>query len=111
MTTSERSGDLGSGRLPISEDELTRLAGEIYSTIGHEPTLDGHPAPRAPTTAVTVGSALPAPTAAAGLPAPVAAVPELGRVGAPWGPALPSTGRRPFGAHILGLGPLDILLS
>jgi len=168
MTTSEPSLDVGAGCLPITEEELTRLAGQIYSSIGQRRDHGELPAtdvlPGAPTSEVPVGGSPPAPTAAGfdvlaipesvgagspptfgtpgvlGLPAlrpvpgfappaPSAAVPgeragiraadrrsaapnpltpglfphqldfaglpDLGRVGEPWGPALPHTGAQP----------------
>jgi cysteine desulfurase/selenocysteine lyase len=175
MTTSEPSLDAGAGCLPITEEELSRLAGQIYSSIGQHPDLSSRAPtdalPSAPVSEAPVGSVPPAPTAAGfdvplipesagagssptfgrpgvfGLPAlrPVpglvpsappatvpdssarvageragiraadrrsaapgsptpgtfphqldfAALPDLGRVGEPWGPALPHTGQQP----------------
>jgi cysteine desulfurase/selenocysteine lyase len=172
-TTNEPSRDAAAGCLPITEEELTRLAGQIYSSIGQHPDLGSRaptdafpsaPTPCAATSEAPVGGFPLAPTAAGfdippvpepagagspptfgtpgvlGLPAlrPVpglapsassarvpgeragiraadrrsaaassptpgffahrldfAALPFLGRVGAPWGPALPHTGAQP----------------
>src|SRR5664280_528935 len=68
MTTSEPSLDAGAGCLPITEEELSRLAGQIYASIGQHPG----PGSRAPTDALPpapvseapVGGSPPAPTAA-----------------------------------------------
>jgi cysteine desulfurase / selenocysteine lyase len=175
MTTSEPSLDAGAGCLPFTEEELSRLAGQIYASIGQPPHL-GAPAATdvpadLPTSEAPVGGSPPVPTAAgfdeppisesagavspptfgtAGVlalptlrpvpglvpsapPATVpgssatvpaersgiraadrrsaapssptagifphqqdfAALPDLGRVGEPWGPALPHTGQHP----------------
>jgi cysteine desulfurase/selenocysteine lyase len=174
-TTNEPSLDAAAGCLPITEEELTRLAGQIYSSIGQHPDLGSRSPtdafPSAATSEARVGGSPLAPSAAGfdippvpepagagsaptfgtpgvlGLPAlrPVpglapsepsaavpgssatvpgeragiraadrrsaaassptpgifphrldfAALPDLGRVGQPWGPALPHTGAQP----------------
>src|SRR5664280_970566 len=182
MTTSEPGLDAGAGCLPVTEEELSRLAGQIYASIGQHPDLGASAPtdalPSAPVSEAPGGGVPSAPTAAGfdvppipgtagagsapnfgtpgvlGLPAlrpvpglapsgppatvpaslatvpgssatvpgeragiraadrrsaaPVpptagiflhqldfAALPDLGRVGEPWGPALPHTGQHP----------------
>src|ERR1019366_3201453 len=84
MTTSEPSLDAGAGCLPITEEELTRLAGQIYSSIGQHRDLGEPPAtdvlPGVPTFEVPVGGWPPEPTAA-GFDVP--AMPESAGAGSP----------------------------
>ena len=175
MTTSEPSLDAGAGCLPVTEAELSALAGQIYASVGQYPgpgsRVPADALPTAPVSEAPVGGFPLAPTAAGfdvppipesagaasvptfgtpgvlGLPAlrPVpglapsappanvpgpnatlpgersgiraadrraaapsspppgifphqldfAALPDLSRVGEPWGPALPHTGQHP----------------
>jgi cysteine desulfurase / selenocysteine lyase len=68
MTTSEPSLDAGAGCLPITEEELSRLAGQIYASIGQHPDLGSRAPtdalPSAPISEAPVGGVPPAPTAA-----------------------------------------------
>jgi cysteine desulfurase / selenocysteine lyase len=87
MTTREPSLDAAAGCLPITEEELSRLAGQIYASIGQHPDLGSRAPtdalPSAPIPEAPVGESPPAPAAAGFPPVPV-----------PAGAGLPST----FGA-------------
>ena len=116
MTTSEPSLDAGAGCLPITEEELSRLAGQIYASIGQHPG----PGSRAPTDALPpapvseapVGGSPPAPTAAGFDVPPIpespgaGSTPTFGTPGALGLPALrPVPGLLPFGPPATTPGP------
>src|ERR1039458_10292167 len=84
MTTSEPSLDAGAGCLPVTEEELSRLAGQIYASVGqHSGPGSRVPAdalPSAPISQAPVGSFPPAPTAAGFDATPI---PESAGAGSP----------------------------
>ena len=98
MTTpSESSLDATVGCLPVSEEELTRLAGQIYSSIGHQRDLGAAAPSEVAPAAQAFEAPAPKPPPATLHPHQVD-LPDLSGLvgfGEPWGPALPHTGQQP----------------